>query len=47
MARPGSVRDAGRHPRVLSALAQRPPYVEAIMTAAVFLFLISVILGAI
>ena len=38
-------RDLGRRPRLLDLPVQRPPYLEAALTAAVFIFLAYLVLG--
>ena len=38
-------RELGRQPRLLDLPVQRPPYLEAAVTAAVFIFLTYLVLG--
>jgi hypothetical protein len=38
-------RELGRQPRLLDLPARRPPYLEAAVTAAVFIFLAYLVLG--
>jgi len=45
MLSPRAYRNLGRLPRLLDLPVRRPPYLEAAVTAAVFIFLAYLVLG--